>query len=72
MDITKAKPAARGSREYNASVFPEIFRALAFITTNPLSKMLVNLYLGARPLPFPVKMCSSEREAREWIEQYRR
>lgn len=70
MDVSDAAPSSREAREYNSVELPKMFRAIAFIITKPLTRMLAQLYLGARPLSFPVKMCSNEKEALEWIRQF--
>jgi hypothetical protein len=70
VDISNASPSSKKSREYNTIELPNIFKAMAFVTKNPLSRMLASLYLGMKPLPFPVKMCSNEEEAHKWIQQH--
>jgi hypothetical protein len=70
IDITNSTPTDSESREYNARILPEIFCAIAFIATNPLGKILVNIYLGFKPLSFPHKVFSNIEDAREWIMQY--
>src|SRR3954471_8495556 len=51
IDVTNSSPSNRESREYNTLILPQIFHAIAFIATTALGKMLVNLYLGMKPLP---------------------
>jgi hypothetical protein len=70
VDISHSSPSSKKAREYNTGELPKIFKAMAFVTKNPLSRMLANIYLGVKPLPFPVKMCSCEEEAHKWIQQY--
>jgi hypothetical protein len=70
MDVSNAAPTTKEQREYNTAILPELFKAIAFVIKNPMSRMLTHLYLGVRPLPFPVQMFSDENEAREWIKQY--
>ncbi len=70
IDVTNASPSSKETREYSTKQLPTIFKAIAFIIKNPLSRMLAHLYMGVKPLPFPVKMCSDEKEAHHWITQH--
>jgi hypothetical protein len=67
MDVSNATPSSKEQRERNAAMLPELFKAIAFIIKNPLTRMLAHIYLGAAPMAFPVKMFSNEEEARDWI-----
>ncbi|HEY0031280.1 MAG TPA: hypothetical protein VGC65_11015 [Bacteroidia bacterium] len=70
MDVTDASPSSKEVRDYNTKELPEMFKAIAFITRTALGKMLANLYLGIKPVPFPVKIFSNEEEAKKWIAQF--
>jgi hypothetical protein len=70
IDVTHASPSSKEAREYNRTEIPKMFKAIAFIITNPVSRMLANLYLGVKPMSFPVKMCTGEEEALEWVKKY--
>lgn len=70
MDVSEARPSTKEERERNTEILPELFKAIAFIIKNPLTKMLAHIYLGMKPMSFPVKMCTDEKEARKWIKQY--
>jgi hypothetical protein len=70
IDVTNSSTFSRESREYNAIILPQMFCAIAFIARNPLGRMLVNLYLGMKPLAFPHKIFSNEEDAKEWILQH--
>lgn len=69
MDITQSPPSTREIREYNLKMLPQIFKCAAFVTSSVLGRMLVNLYLGISPLPFPAKIFATEQEAHAWIRQ---
>ena len=45
----------------------DLIDALAIIATSPLSRMVVNLLLRIRSFPFPMKLFSNERDARQWL-----
>jgi len=70
IDITNSSVTSAENREYNHQVLPGIFKAIAFITSTALGRMLVNLYLGMQPSAFPTKVFSNEKDAKEWIRQY--
>lgn len=70
IDITNSSVTSSENREYNHDMLPQIFKAIAFVTSTALGKMLVNLYLGMQPSPFPTKVFSNEKDAKEWIKQH--
>jgi len=70
MDVTNTSSSSKEARDYNTKELPTIFKAIAFIINNPLSRMIAHLYLGFSPLKFPVKMFSNEKDAKEWIKNY--
>ncbi|MCW3101837.1 MAG: hypothetical protein JWO09_277 [Bacteroidetes bacterium] len=70
IDITNSSITSAENREYNQQVLPEIFKAIAFVSQTALGKMLVNLYLGMQPPPFPTKVFSNDKDAKAWIAQY--
>jgi hypothetical protein len=72
MDVSEASSESKESRERNTRELPLLFHAIAFIVKNPVTRMLAHLYLGIKPLQFPVKMCSSKKEAQEWIKSLRK
>ena len=67
MEVNDSTPTSKEIREYNTAELPGLFKAIAFIIKSPLMKMLASLYLGIKSNPFPIKMFSTEEEAREWI-----
>ncbi|MCE3260355.1 MAG: hypothetical protein K0S12_1996 [Bacteroidetes bacterium] len=66
-----SQPPKREMREFIASEIESVTKAMAIITTSPVSKMIANLFFGLRPSSYPVKMFTDEKEARKWILQYR-
>jgi hypothetical protein len=70
IDITDARPVSKQSRELTAKELPGLIIAMAFISRSALGKMLANLFLGLKVPPYPVKVFSSENEAKEWLKQY--
>ena len=70
MEINESTPTSKEVRDYNSKELAHLFKAVAFIIHKPLMKILASLYLGFTKSKFPIKMCSDENEAREWIKQY--
>jgi hypothetical protein len=70
MDISDSTPMSPEAREHNQKTLPQIFKAIAFITRTALGRMLINLYLGLKPSPFPTKVFSNEKDALKWLSEY--
>jgi hypothetical protein len=66
----KSKPANKEERDLVAAEMASIIKAMALITTSPISKMLANLFFGFKPPPYPTKMFLHEKDATSWIKQY--
>lgn len=69
-DATNTSETTKEVRDYAASEFPKLFKAIAIISSSPLGKMLGNLFFKLKKQPYPVRMFNSEKEAREWLKQY--
>jgi hypothetical protein len=69
IDVTNASPSSKETREYSTKVLPELFKAIAFVTRSAVGKMMAHLYFGFKPLPFPAKVFSNEKDALEWIKK---
>jgi hypothetical protein len=65
-----SKPPKKEDRDFIAEQLNEITKAMAIISSSPLSRMIANLFFGLKPPPYPVKFFSNEKEAKEWIKQY--
>jgi hypothetical protein len=70
VDITDSAPIGKEIQNFNLQNFPKVFKAIAFISRSAYSRMLGHLYLGMHSNPFPYKIFSNEKDAREWIRQY--
>src|ERR1051326_3731076 len=62
-------PASAESREYNNQQVTKMFKAIACVSHNVVTRMLAHLFLGFRTPPLPIKVFSNETEAREWLRQ---
>jgi hypothetical protein len=65
-----SKPPRKEQRALIAKQISDVTKAMAIITTSSLSKMIINLFFAFAPPDYPVKICRSEQEARDWIKQY--
>jgi hypothetical protein len=70
LDITYARPGKREDRDFAAEELNKIVKAMAFVSNSALGKMVANVFFNLKPPPYPVKMFTSEQEAREWLRQY--
>lgn len=57
-------------RDWIARELDSVTRAMAIISTSPLSRMVANLFFGFKPPAYPVKFFSDKEEAKAWIKQY--
>jgi len=69
-DSTDSAPINKEMRDYLAEVIPEIAKAIAVISRSAVGKMVANLFFSIKKQPYPVKMFTDEREAKEWLKQY--
>jgi hypothetical protein len=60
----------REQRSTFARELSAITKAMAVITTSPLSRMIANIFFSFTPPDYPLKMFNSEEEARKWIRKY--
>lgn len=70
LDVTNASPNTKETRDYAAKELPKLVKAMAMISNSALGRMVANLFFGLKPPPYPAKMFSNEREAKEWLKQY--
>ncbi|HEY6161235.1 MAG TPA: hypothetical protein VI112_08430 [Bacteroidia bacterium] len=70
LDVTNAQPNNKETRDFAAKELPPLVKAMALISNSPLGRMMVNLFFGLKPPPYPARMCANEKEAKEWIRQY--
>jgi len=70
VDVGGGTTTSAKIRDYNSSQLPDLFKAMALIIRNPFSRMAATIFIGVSPVSFPTKMCSSEKEADDWIKKY--
>jgi hypothetical protein len=66
----KSPAPSKDQRDFIAEQIGSVTKALAMITTSPVSKMIANLFFGFKPPSYPVKMFTNKEEAVSWIKQY--
>jgi hypothetical protein len=69
-DTAGGKPPKKEHRNLMAKEISTVTKALAVLTVSPLTKMIIKLFYAFAPPDYPVKIFSTEEEAREWIRQY--
>ncbi|MBL0048107.1 MAG: hypothetical protein IPP32_08445 [Bacteroidetes bacterium] len=57
-------------RDYISAQLPKFFKAMAVISNKPLHATLANVFLKFSWKRFPIKLFTSEKEAREWLREY--
>jgi hypothetical protein len=62
---------SKEQRDYVAELMPQLVTALAMVSRSALSRMAVNLFFGLKPPSYPTKIFGNEKDAREWLEQYK-
>jgi hypothetical protein len=67
---SNSRPTKKEHRDIIASELESVTKAMAIVTNSPLSRMVANLFFGLKPPPYPAKMFTNEKEAKEWILQY--
>jgi|ERR1051326_1859063 hypothetical protein len=69
-DVSHSGYMDRETREYARKEFPKVYKAMAFVTSSPLGKMISNILSGLTHPAMPVKTFTSEAAARKWIKQF--
>ncbi len=70
LDVTNSSEASKEVRDYAAVEFPKFVKAMALISKSALGKMLGNLFFSVKSQPYPSKIFNTEKEAKEWLQQY--
>lgn len=66
----KSQPAPKAERDKISAHLSSFIKAMALITSSPITRMVANLFFGFKPPPYHVKMFSNEADATRWIRQY--
>ena len=65
-----SQPENKEAYDFAIEKMTELFKAHAMIASSPMSKMIANLYLHIKKLPYPAKIFTSEIDALEWLRQF--
>jgi hypothetical protein len=69
IDISGVKKAPLGAREAAFSSFDGPAKKMAFVCTNPVSRIIGSFFLRRYKMSIPVKMFSSTEEAKKWLRE---
>jgi hypothetical protein len=67
---SKATSPPKEQRDFIADEINSVAKAIAIISSSPLSRMVANLFFSFKPPEYPYKMFSNVSEAKAWIKQY--
>jgi hypothetical protein len=60
----------KATRELSARMLPEIYIAMAMVSSGTLSQFIMNLLFRFKPPPIPMKSFAGEEEAKLWLKQF--
>lgn len=58
------------TREFSAKALPEIYSAMAMVSSSGLGKFIMNLLFSLKQPPIPIKSFSNDADAKKWLQQY--
>lgn len=67
VDPSLARPTTKKERQYLNEHLQTVMTCIAFVTTNAMMRIGINLYFRIRPQFMPMKMFSNEEDARQWL-----
>jgi hypothetical protein len=70
IDVTNSAESSKEIRDYIAIEFPKFVKAIAMLSQSAFGKMLANLFFTIKTQPYPTKMFTDEKEAKEWLKQH--
>jgi hypothetical protein len=70
IDATYSSETTKEMREFAAIEFTKIIKAMAIISKSPLGIMLANIFFRIKKQPYPAKIFSDEKKAKEWLTQF--
>ncbi len=69
-DSTDSVAVDKEMRDYIATVMPDLVLAIAVISRSAVGRMVANLFFSIKKQPYPVKIFTSEVDAKNWLKQY--
>lgn len=67
VETGKLKSGSKEIRAYADERLPNFLSAAAYITPNSFSKMVMNIYVGGKKRPYPIRFFSNYDEALAWL-----
>ncbi len=67
---SKSQSPPREHRDAVADALGSVTKAMAIVSSSPLSRMIANLFFSFKPPVYPMKLFSNVQHARAWITQY--
>ena len=59
------------TRKFSTTQLPLIYKAMAMVSKPGLARFIMNILFQLKPPPIPMKSFTNDREAKEWLQQYR-
>jgi hypothetical protein len=61
----------KATRKFVNEQLPDIYKAMAMVSKPGLASFIMNFLFRFKPPPIPMKNFTDDKEAKEWLKQYR-
>jgi hypothetical protein len=68
--LSKSSVPDKETRKFSAEQLPNIYTAMAMVSTGGLAKFIMNLLFRFKPPSIPMKSFADDKEARDWLQQF--
>jgi hypothetical protein len=68
--LSKSSVPDKETRKFSAEQLPNIYKAMAMVSTGGLAKFIMNLLFRFKPPSIPMKSFADDKEARDWLQQF--
>jgi hypothetical protein len=68
--LARSRKPDKATRELVNKVLPELYKAMAIVSSSALGEFVMNFLFRISPPTIPIKVFSGEAEARAWLKQY--
>jgi hypothetical protein len=69
--LSKSPVPDKETRAFVNKQLPTVYTAMAMISKPGLSRFIMNFLFALKPPPIPMKSFTDEKEAREWLRNYK-
>jgi len=59
------------TRKFSTKQLPDLYTAMAMVSKPGLAKFIMNILFKLKPPPIPMKSFTDDKEAKQWLMQYR-